>query len=166
MNGPALEPKIRMRRLLIRAAVVVVYAGLLSLTFITGKGHTILIDNKNTEDGSAQAINGVLVSVDGREALELYKGDRDKVVVKGQTHTISVEIIANGTEVKKKFRLPMDKEMLLLSVPMLAAGLEPALIPFVAADVAPPPDEGADASNLFTSPGGLPQEMMVLPEQQ
>ena len=165
MNGPALDPKIRTRRLLIRVAVLVVYAGLLALTFVTGKGHTILIDNKNMEDGSVAAIDGVLVSVDGREALELYKGDRDKAVVKGQAHTISVEIISSGKVIKKRISLPIDTEMLLLSVPMLAAGLEPAVVPFVAADVVLPPDEGADESNAFTSPGGSPQEMMVLPEQ-
>lgn len=165
MSGPELDPKVRMRRYLIRAAVLIVYVSLIALVFVTGKGHTILIDNKNAEDGSVPAIDGVLVSVDGREALELYKGDRDKEMVKGQVHSVAVEVISDGRKIQKKIRLPLDKDMLLLSVPMLVAGREPALIPFVPADVAPPSDESVNASNAFTSPGGLPQEMMVLPTQ-
>ena len=54
----------------------------------------------------------------------------------------------------------MGEEMLLLSVPKLAAGIEPAVIPFVAPQAAPP-EEGAGESNAFTSPGGTGEMQMA-----
>jgi hypothetical protein len=163
MSGPATEPRIFARRMIVRGALLAAFVGLAALAFVAGKGHTLLIDNKDAEDGSVQAIDGVMVSVDRQEALELYRGDRDKAVVKGQAHTISIEVIAAGTKIRKKIRLPIGREMLLLSVPKLAAGLEPSVVPFVPAQAAAPPEEGAGESNAFTSPGGTPQTMMALP---
>ena len=125
-----------------------------------GKGHTLLIDNKDAEDGSVQAIDGVMVAVDRQEPLELYSGDRDKALVMGQSHAISIEVIGDGTKVVKRIRLPMGGDMLLLSIPKLAAGIEPAVIPFVAPQ-APPPEEAAGESNAFTSPGGTGEMQMA-----
>ncbi|OHD74028.1 MAG: hypothetical protein A2177_14600, partial [Spirochaetes bacterium RBG_13_68_11] len=128
--------RIAARRLAVRAALVAVFVGLTALAFLAGKGHTILVDNKDAEDGSVQAIDGVMVAVDRQEPLELYAGDRDKAVVMGQVHTVSIEVIADGTKVERKIRLPVGEEMLLLSVPKLAAGRESALVPFVAPQAA------------------------------
>jgi len=153
MSGAAKPPRTAIRRLAIRAALVAAFVGLTALVFVLGKGHTILVDNKDAEDGSARAIDGVMVAVDRQEALELYGGDRDKAVVMGQVHTVSVEVIADGRKLQKKIRLPIGEEMLLLSIPKLAAGLEPAVVPFVAPQ-AVVPEEGVGNLNAFTSPGG------------
>jgi len=163
MNGRATGPRTFARRMIVRGVLFAAFVGFAALAFVTGKGHTLLIDNKDAEDGSVQAIDGVMVSVDRQEALELYSGDRDKAVVMGQAHTVSIEIIAEGTKVRKKFRLPIGGEMLLLSVPKLMAGLEPWVSPFVPVQVVVSEEEGAGESNAFTSPGGTPQTMMVLP---
>ncbi len=163
MSGTATTPQTFPRRLIVRAVLLAAFVGLAALAFVTGKGHTLLIDNKDAEDGSAQAIDGVLVSVDRQEALELYRGDRDKAIVRGQAHTISIEVIADGTKIRKKIRLPIGREMLLLSIPKLAAGREPSVVPFVPVQAALSAEEGAGESNAFTSPGGTPQVMMDLP---
>jgi hypothetical protein len=163
MSGTATDPRTFARRLIVRAALLAAAVGLAALFFVTGKGHTLLIDNKDAEDGSVRAIDGVMVSVDRQEALELYRGDRDKAVVKGQAHTISIEVIADGTKIRKKIRLPIGREMLLLSVPKLAAGLEPSVVPFVPTQVVAPREEGAGESNAFTSPGGTPEAAIALP---
>ncbi len=155
MNEPVSKSSVSLRRWLIRAAAIAVYAGLIALVFITGKGHTILIDNKNAEDGSVPAIDGVMVSVDGREALELYKGDRDRENVSGQNHRVSVEIIADGRKIEKSIRLPIGEDILLLSIPMLVAGREPALIPFVAPVAPPPPDEGTGSTDSSVPVEGM-----------
>jgi hypothetical protein len=163
MSGTATDPRTFARRLIVHAVLLAAAVGLAALFFVTGKGHTLLIDNKDAEDGSVQAIDGVMVSVDRQEALELYRGDRDKAVVKGQAHTISIEVIADGTKIRKKIRLPIGREMLLLSVPKLAAGLEPSVVPFVPAQVVVSQEEGAGESSAFTSPGGTPETTIVPP---
>ncbi len=166
MSGTSTDPRTSRRRLAVRAALFAAAIGLAALAFVTGKGHTLLIDNKDAEDGSVRAIDGVMVSVDRQEALELYGGDRDKAAVMGQVHTVSMEIIADGTKITKKVRLPIGKEMLLLSVPKLAAGLEPSVIPFVAAETVVTPEEGAGESNAFTSPGGAPEAATQFPADE
>jgi len=153
MSGAAKPPRTAIRRLAIRAALVAAFVGLTALVFVLGKGHTILVDNKDAEDGAVEAVDGVMVSVDRQEALELYRGDRDRVMVMGQSHTVTIENINDGTKIERRIRLPIGEETLLLSVPNLMAGREPALVPYVAPQ-APPPEEGVGNTNAFTSPGG------------
>lgn len=141
------------RRLLVRGGLLAVYVALLALVFVLGKGHTILLDNKNARD--ARAIDGLLISVNGGEELELYPGDRDKAVVMGQRHRVVVETM-DGRKVERTIRLPIGQEMLLLSIPMLVAGQEPMLTPFEPLDVAPPPDEDIGNTNEFISPSADP----------
>jgi hypothetical protein len=160
MSGSATGSRIAVRRIIVRVVLIAAYIGLTVLVFVMGKGHTILVDNKDAEDGSVQAIDGVMVAVDRQEAIELYSGDRDKAVVMGQVHTVSVEVIADGTKLQKKIRLPIGEEMLLLSVPKLAAGVEPAVVPFVAPQAAAP-EEGVGNTNAFTSPGGTGEPTMM-----
>jgi hypothetical protein len=153
MSGKAIDGKVRLRRLLVRGGLVIVYVVLVGLFFVLGKSHSLLIDNKSLADGSAEAIDGVLVSVDGREALELYSGDRDIALLKGQRHSISVELITGERVVdKRRFALPIDTDMLLLSVPKLVAGQEPFIEPFVQRDQPRPAGEEVGNTNAFTSP--------------
>jgi len=155
MSGKTIDPKVARRRLFVRAGLVVVYILLVWATFVFGKGHTILVDNKPSKDGSVSAIDGVMVSIDGREALELYAGDRDMVLVKGQRHRVSVELVTGERKIDKmSFTLPIDTDVLLLSVPKLAAGQENYIEPFVQRDQPRPADEQVGDSNAFTSPGG------------
>ena len=50
------------RKLLVRTLLVVLYIGLALLMAVTGKRHTILIDNKDAEDGSYIGVNGMSVT--------------------------------------------------------------------------------------------------------
>jgi hypothetical protein len=153
MSGTSVPPRIRVRRLVVRGTLVAACVALAAVAFLLGKGHTILVDNKDAEDGSVQAIDGVLVGVDGQEPLELYSGDRDKAVVRGQSHTVTIEAVGGGTKVQKRIHLPIGVDVLLLSIPKLAAGAEQALVAFVAPPSPPPAEDSGEASQ-FTSPGG------------
>jgi len=139
VKAPPLSPAVRRRRLLVRAALIVVYLGLIGLFFVTGKGPTILLDNKDTE--TLEGIDGVLVTVDGGEELELYGGDRDKATIRGQRFRVRVEVFDEGTVVDRRLRVPLSENMMLLSLPALVAGVEPALVPFVPLDVVLSPDD-------------------------
>ncbi len=164
MSGTAKSSRLTVRRLAVRAALVVVFVGLAVLAFVLGKGHTILVDNKDAEDGSVQAFDGVMVTIDRQEPLEMYLGDRLAATVMGQRHTVTIEDFNGGTKVERKIRLPLGEEMLLLSVPMLAAGREPALVVFVAPQ-AVVVEEGAGESNAFTSPGGEENPLQMTVEE-
>lgn len=143
----------RRRRLLVRSALIAAYLGLTALVFVLGRGHTLLLDNKDTD--GARAIDGVVVSVNGGEEIELYPGDRDKAVVQGQRHSVAIETL-DGKKIERAIRLPLGHDMLLLSIPRLAAGKEPILTPFVPKDAAPPPEEPEGNTNEFIAPGAEP----------
>ncbi len=148
MRGVVLAPLVRRRRLGIRIALLAVYVVLIALLFVTGKSHTVLLDNKNTQD--AEAPDGVLVAVNGGEQLEMYRGDRDKATVQGPRLRVRLELF-DGTVTEKRLRLPLGQDMLLLSIPALLAGSEPVLVPFVPENVALPAEEQAFSSDQLTS---------------
>jgi hypothetical protein len=155
MRGVAIAPQVRRRRLLIRIALLAVYAGLIVVMFVTGKAHTVLLDNKDTAE--LEAPDGVLVSVNGGEELELYRGDRDKATVQGRSMRVRLEVLADGAITQKRLRLPLGGDMLLLSLPALLAGSEPALVPFVPAAASAPVEEEAFSSE------DLPEEELPQP---
>lgn len=119
-----------MRRIIIRSALGLLYVALLVLMLVTGKRHTILIDNKADPDGAYRAINGMSVQIDVLESAEYYPGDRDKAVVKGQRHRITVELFDDEKVIEREFRIPLNQDMVLLSVPKMIAGIEPFIAPF------------------------------------
>ncbi len=159
MSDKGTDPKIRKRRLIVRCAALALYIGLIVLAFMGGKGHTLLVDNKDAEDGSYKAFpDGLSVSVDGREPIAFEFGvDRDMVKLIGQSHTLKIEGLPDGKTVVRQIRLPVGAEMLLVSVPRLMAGLKPDVEVFVPKIVT---TSGQSLeSNAFTSPGGTPQNM-------
>ena len=110
-----------MKKAIIRTAlilaVVVLFVGLL----FTGKGHTLLLDNKSIVMGGAafEPAGSVTVTVDGKKPIKLAPNERDLVVVKGVWHTIKVTTDSSATE--KKFTLPF-KDMFIVSIPALVSG--------------------------------------------
>ncbi len=152
----AVDKKTSLRRLFIRLALVSVYVCLLLLTFVLGKGHSLIIDNRDLADGSLSADrNGSMVSIDGREATEIYPGDRIMELVKGQSHTVVIEDFSGQERVERRIRLPLGQDMLLVSIPKLVAGVEPAVEPFVVVYEAPPVDEYSGSDNSFISPDAV-----------
>jgi hypothetical protein len=152
VSAGIVDRKVARRRFAVRAGLIAVYILAVGAVFVLGKSHTLLIDNKDLADGSGTAIDGVLVSVDGREPLELYKGDRDMVKLKGQRHRVSIEPIMGGDKVEASIELPIDSDMLLLSVPKLAGKQGSFIEPFVPRDQPRPADEEVGNTNAFTSP--------------
>ena len=72
------------KRVVIRGIICLCYLLLAILMFVTGRTHTLLMDNKGNQDGSFSAINGMTVVIDNTTSEELMKNDRAKVIVKGQ----------------------------------------------------------------------------------
>jgi hypothetical protein len=163
MNGKKIiDPKVRTRRLVIRLALIALYLGLIAIFFVIGKGHAILIDNRDVSD-EILGIDGVLVSVDGREALELYPGDRDRENVRSQSHRVRVEDFNGEVLAEKRFTVPIGTDMIVLSVPKLVAGVEPFLEDFVAL-AAIVSTESDGSGEQFISPDAVLPEVIPLGE--
>lgn len=125
-----LAQTLKSKKFIIRAILVAAYILLGILMVYSGKRHTILIDNKDAEDGTYQAIDGMSVQVDNLEAGEYYAGDRDKAVVKGQKHVIRIELFNEEKKIEKSFTVPFGNDVLILSVPKLVNNIEPFIEPF------------------------------------
>ena len=96
------------------------------LLFVFGKGHTLLLDNKNIkiDDKSYKATHSLMVSVNGGEAISVKKGLRKGIpdMVAGPWHSIKVEVVDKNTVIKtveKKFSLSLNN-MFVLSLPALS----------------------------------------------
>jgi hypothetical protein len=150
MSGAVMDPKTKTRRLLVRFVLILVYAGLIGFMFVFGKGHTLIIDNKDSDDGSIKAIESLTVSVDGQEPIDLQAGDRDMAKIRGQRHRVEITV-KDSQMVAHQIRVPLNEDVLLVSLPKLLAG-QPAVITFVPLDVAPPADDQGGNSNAFTAP--------------
>jgi hypothetical protein len=150
VSAVVLDPQVKRRRLVVRAGLCVVYVALIALAFWCGKGHTIIVDNKDAEDGSVKAIDSLTVSVDGQEGLDLSAGDRDMAKVRGQGHRVEVTL-KDGQKVTQRIQVPVGEDVVLLNIPRLLAGQRPAVVPFVSQQAAPPAaDQGNN--NSFVSP--------------
>jgi hypothetical protein len=144
-NRSANAPRVRTRRLLTRAVLAVVYIALAVFLFVNGREHTILLDNKQAADGSSQAFRRVKVFVDKQSPVELFARDRDMVKVRGQRHRIRIETQDDAGRLETVFTVPLKDNMILVSVPRMAAGVDDFWEPFVvvyerpASEDTPPP---------------------------
>ena len=118
------------KKIIARSILVVLYLVLAIVMFLTGRTHTILIDNKGDDAGTYKAVKGMEVSVDKGEPVEFYKGDRDKFPVKSQKHTIDIEFFDGSEPVTFTVNIPVTYDYVLLSIPKYLAGIEPYMEEF------------------------------------
>ncbi len=121
----------KMKTIIGRTLLIVVYIVLIVVMFFTGRTHTLLVDNKNDPDGTAwRAVNGMEVTVGKEGPVEFMRGDRDKFTVKGQRQKIHIEFFDGTPPVTAVIHIPVGEDTMLLSVPKLLAGIEPYIEPF------------------------------------
>ena len=140
--------KVPLRRTLVRAALILVYVGLMVLVFVLGKGHTLLVDNKDLPDANLKALGLVTVTVDNLKPSDETRGDRDLFKIAGQKHRIVLAVPGDPNKIVKYITVPMDSDITLISLPKLAAGQDP-FVTFVPAAAVTPDRE----SQTFTSSG-------------
>lgn len=114
-----------LRRLLIRAGLVLLWVLLGVIIFTANRGHTLLVDNQSAKDGSYEAVETINVTIDKFDDEELWDGDRIRLLnVAGTKHKIFVEFVDGREPVEQEFELPIKDDMYLLSVPKMLAGLD------------------------------------------
>lgn len=118
------------KKIIARSILVVLYILLVVVMFLTGRTHTILLDNKGDPDGAYKAVKGMEVRVDSGEPVEFMKGDRDKFPVKAQKHTIDIEFFDGSDPVSFTVTIPISYDYVLLSIPKYLAGIEPYMEEF------------------------------------
>ena len=111
------------RSLVMRSVIIVVYILLAVIMFVTGRSHTVLIDNHGAEDGSYKAIKSMTVTVNNNKPSEFMKGDRDKFVIKGQKLKVKVQSFDGKIDTVYTFKIPLKTDSVLISIPKLAAGM-------------------------------------------
>jgi len=121
---------VKNRAVIARTAIIVIYIGLAVCMFITGRTHTVLIDNKNAADGSYKGYKGMVVTVGKSAPSEFMRGDRDKFTVKGQKAKIHVEFYDGTEDLDMTVRIPFAQDCVLVSIPAYNAGAEDYLQPF------------------------------------
>jgi hypothetical protein len=121
---------ISLRRIIVIAAVLALYVVLIVISFNMGKGYFLYIDNSDSEDGLVLALDGVRVSLNGAEALEYYPKDRDRIMVLGAKHKLSIEVLSDESKYEKQIDVKGLSDNILVSIPKLVAGIEPAVSVF------------------------------------
>ena len=102
--------------------IAAVWASALTLLFVTGRGHTLIIDNKNV-DGFA-ALDNIKVSVNGEKPVQFFSGDRDRFFVSGLKARIRIEGKDAALPFETAIRLPLAPDAFILSIPRLLSGTQ------------------------------------------
>jgi hypothetical protein len=113
------------RKLIIQVSLAVIWIVLGILLFVLNRGHTLLVDNKNTESPELRAPDLIVVSVDKYKPLEFFRGDRDLFELGGGKHRIRIEFSDGKPPFEQIFSLPLGPDMFILSVPKMINGIEP-----------------------------------------
>lgn len=109
-------------QMIVKIGLVVCYFLVMVLMFIFGRTHTVIIDNNSGTGGAYKAIDGCAVSFSGGEAIELFKGDRDKILLRGQRHRVKISFFNGQEDVTGTISIPLFEDAVLVSIPALAAG--------------------------------------------
>jgi hypothetical protein len=115
----------KLRRPLIRLVLIVLWIALGVLLFVKNRGHTLLVDNKDIESRGLTAPDLIKVTLDGKDTLEFFRGDRDLFRVKGSDHRLRVEFSDGAPPFETGFSLPLGPDMFILSIPKTINGIEP-----------------------------------------
>lgn len=133
------------RRLFIRVALCILLAALGAFSMIVGKGHSIVLDDMRPKDGSYESVRALSVRVDRGKPIALSTGVREIVVVTGQRHTLTVDWLDGSAPLARAFEIPFGQEFVIVAIPKLKAGIEPAIEPFFPYANTKPAEEPASA---------------------
>ncbi|MDR2517135.1 MAG: hypothetical protein LBC88_07130 [Spirochaetaceae bacterium] len=134
----------------LRVSIAVLWVSLGTAIFLIFRGHTLLVDNRDTD--AFRAKGPVTVSVDGKPGVSFFQGDRDRFTVRGPKHRIRIEF-ADGTDaVEAEFRLAVREDTWILSVPRLLGGETPFVEVFSGVAENRPAEDGEPAETEGASP--------------
>ena len=120
----------KLRKILIPAAVVLLCIALGAVMMVIGRGHTIYLDNKTLEDYQGQeykSFEKVVISVKGQEEIKLAKRERDMATCLGQSFHMTLEVTEKKGDQPRveeiDLKLPYSMDGIIVNLPALLAGL-------------------------------------------
>jgi hypothetical protein len=113
------------RRLIICFILGILWIGLGFILFVINRGHALLVDNRDVREINLRAPDLITVFVDGQRAMELLRGDRDRLIVKGINHHVRVEFSDGTAPFEGDFKLPLKDDMYIILIPRMVRGIEP-----------------------------------------
>lgn len=108
-------------RRLVKIGLIIAYLCIMALMFLLGRSHTVLIDN-NSIPGGVSAVDGCTISFGGDKPIEMFKGDRDKILLRGQTHRVTVSFFDGREDVTGIISIPLFEDAVLVSIPAFISG--------------------------------------------
>lgn len=143
----------KIRRWIIRIAVVVILAAVCAVMMIIGRGHTIYFDNKSLDYNgvSYDDLYKVEVVVKGERAAKLYERERGSTTWTGQDFTMDLVVKEDEDSDEAGYSialtLPYDMDGIILNIPAILNGLpqEAWLSEFI-----PEPDTEEDVEEINT----------------
>ena len=107
---------------LVKIGLVIFYLLLMALMFLLGRSHTVLIDNKSEPNGAYKAIDRCTISFNGEKPIEMFRGDRDKIMLRGQTHRVKVSFFNGQEEITGTITIPLFEDAVMVSIPAFVKG--------------------------------------------
>jgi len=107
---------------LVKIGLIVFYLLIMALMFLFGRSHTVLIDNNSDPNGAYKAIDGCTISFNGEKPIEMFKGDRDKIMLRGQTHRVKVSFFNGQEDVTGTITVPLFEDAVMVSIPAFVTG--------------------------------------------
>ena len=108
-------------RRLVKIGLIIAYLCIMALMFLLGRSHTVLIDNNNIPGGGS-AVDGCTISFGSDKPIEMFKGDRDKILLRGQTHRVTVSFFDGREDVTGTISIPLFEDAVLVSIPAFIYG--------------------------------------------
>lgn len=117
------------RKLIFRAAALLLVLALGAWMMVIGRGHTVYLDNKKLEyEGETyKAPYKVVIKVDGEQVGKLYDKERAMSICIGQSFTMTLEVTEEkgGDETIRtvSMTLPYNMDGIVLNLPGILNGL-------------------------------------------
>ena len=108
-------------RRLVKIGLIIAYLCIMALMFLLGRSHTVLIDN-NSIPGGVSAVDGCTISFGSDKPIEMFKGDRDKIMLRGQTHHVKVSFFNGQEDVTGTITIPLFEDAVMVSIPAFTKG--------------------------------------------
>ncbi|MDO4940683.1 MAG: hypothetical protein Q4E33_03205 [Erysipelotrichaceae bacterium] len=123
----------KMRKILFISGLVIILAAICVLCFIFGRGHTVYLDNKTTDN--TKAYEYIEVYYQGEEVTTLAKNERTVVSVIGQKLELDLVVTekrnSSDEDVHIEIELPYDMDNIVVSLNGYLAGEDEYISEFV-----------------------------------
>ena len=116
------------RRILFTLAFAAIIVAICVVCFIIGRGHTVYLDNKTTEDEKYHYYDAIDIYQDGEKLTTLNARERTSITQIGQNFEVELHYRKGKNEEKKEmvayFKLPYNLDGIVINLPAMLDGAD------------------------------------------